>query len=211
MQLLDVCGSKGCLSSTSPAFRRKLVDVAQAIGAHPDHLATVIAFETAGTFSPSIKNPYSSATGLIQFIGPTARKLGTTTGQLAAMSAVEQMDYVRKYFSELLKGPYPTLDRLYLTVFSPAFRDRPLDSVAYRAPSAAYEQNKNFDRDGKGFFTVRDITTQVRGIYNRAQSKPRVDVPPGSPLSAVVAVAAVGVAGIWAYAYRDELAKAFKG
>jgi hypothetical protein len=206
--LLDVCGSKGCLSThTTPAFRRKLVEVARAIGTDPDYLSTVIAFETAGTFDPAIKNPYSSATGLIQFIGPTARKLGTTTDALAQMSPEQQLDYVYLYFAELLKGPYPTLDRLYLTVFSPAFRDRPLDSIAYQAPSKEYEQNRGFDPSGRGYFTVGDITSAVRGIYNRAQSKPRVPVPGSSALSLVVAGAAIGVIGLYTYIFRDDLNK----
>lgn len=40
----------------------------------------------------------SGATGLIQFMPATAQGMGTTTAALAAMSAVQQLDYVQRYF-----------------------------------------------------------------------------------------------------------------
>jgi hypothetical protein len=47
-----------------------------------------MAFEKGETFSPCVKNPGSSATGLIQFMSSTAKSLGTTTNDLCKMSAV---------------------------------------------------------------------------------------------------------------------------
>jgi hypothetical protein len=55
-----------------------------------------MAFETGETFSPSIKNKASGATGLIQFMRSTAKGSGTTTAALAEMTAVDQLDFVEK-------------------------------------------------------------------------------------------------------------------
>ncbi|WP_204321972.1 hypothetical protein, partial [Streptococcus pneumoniae] len=87
-----------------------IIAVAQAIGANPNDLAAVISFETAGSFSPSIRNPKGSATGLIQFMqytdgtgnDKTPRDQwdywGMTRSQFGSLSFTEQMKYVEKYF-----------------------------------------------------------------------------------------------------------------
>jgi hypothetical protein len=60
-----------------------------------------MAFETGGTFSPSQKNAAgSSVIGLIQFMSTTAKNLGTSTSELAKMTAVEQLNYVEKYLKQ---------------------------------------------------------------------------------------------------------------
>ena len=82
-------------------FAQKIKQVAANINADPIDLATLISFETAGTFSPSIRGPVvkgrGRAVGLIQFMSSTAAELGTTSEALAQMSQVEQMDYVERY------------------------------------------------------------------------------------------------------------------
>jgi len=86
------------LEHTTEAFRRKLIRIADRRGLNPSFLAAVIAFETGRfPFSPSAKNPFSGATGLIQFMKPTANHLGTTQEKLAQMTAVEQLDYGEAY------------------------------------------------------------------------------------------------------------------
>ncbi|HBC04295.1 MAG TPA: hypothetical protein DC015_08915, partial [Aequorivita sp.] len=54
----------------------KLNSVAANLGIDVNWLMAVINFESAGTFSPSIQNKYSGATGLIQFMPSTAKSLG---------------------------------------------------------------------------------------------------------------------------------------
>ena len=76
------------------AFKGKVVEISQALAIDPNDLMAVMAFETGRSFSPSVKNPHSSATGLIQFMDATAQGLGTTTDKLSEMSAVEQLGYV---------------------------------------------------------------------------------------------------------------------
>ncbi|EAR15442.1 hypothetical protein RB2501_13979 [Robiginitalea biformata HTCC2501] len=110
----------------------------------------VINFETAGTFSTSIKNPFSGATGLIQFMPATASSLGTSTTQLAAMSFTEQLDFVEKYYRPYKQRIRGFVD-LYLATFFPAAIGKP-DSWVLSAPgisaSKIAEQNPVFAESG---------------------------------------------------------------
>lgn len=105
-------------------------------------------FETAGTFSPSIKNPNSSATGLIQFMSSTAKALGTTTADLAKMSNVQQLDYVYRYLKPYSGRMVDWLD-VYLAVFYPAAMGKPdsyritCDKIARDNP--VFDLNKDLD------------------------------------------------------------------
>lgn len=106
---------------------RRIVEVAQRTGPHPYDLANLIAFESGYTFSPSIQNPDSGATGLFQFLSGTARKLGTTIEALAAMTAVDQMQWVEKYLmrarngegDDKTPGPLDTFQSLAMSVHYP--------------------------------------------------------------------------------------------
>src|SRR5215203_1006885 len=72
-------------------------------------LMACMAWESGRSFDPGKKNlAGSGATGLIQFMPSTAKALGTTVAKLAAMSPVEQLNYVWKYFKGY-KGKLKTL------------------------------------------------------------------------------------------------------
>lgn len=86
------------LFDKEPDFLPKLKAMAVERQMNPDHILNAMAVETSGTFNPAIKNPTSSASGLIQFMAQTARELGTTTEKLRAMTATQQLDYVFRYF-----------------------------------------------------------------------------------------------------------------
>lgn len=124
---------------------REIVKVAARVGAHPFDLANLINFETAGTFSPSVKNRISGATGLIQFMPKTARSLGTTTESLARMGQVEQMFWVEKYLKQFRKDK-GTVQALFMSVFYPKAMSWPLDK---EFPSIVQKSNP-------GINTVRD-------------------------------------------------------
>ena len=94
---------KNLVERTTPEFRRKLYQVAIDVGIPPGELASLMGFESSWTWSPSVRNPSGGATGLIQFMPSTAKMLGTTTDQLAAMSAVQQLDYVKAYLARMPK------------------------------------------------------------------------------------------------------------
>jgi len=124
-------------------FAQKIKQVAANINADPIDLATLISFETAGTFSPSIRGPVvkdrGRAVGLIQFMPETSRELGTTSEALAQMSQVEQMDYVERYLVKRgFKGG--TLKQLYSTVFAGHPNARGSISDGYHTLDSAVER-----------------------------------------------------------------------
>lgn len=188
--------------------RSALVAAANKLGINPDWLATVISFETAGTFSPSIVNRAGSgAFGLIQFMPTTAKNiLGTATTDEAvrigkAMSFGEQLNrMVIPYFSG---RKMTSLEDVYLAVFYPAAMNKAGSYVIGAAPGVVYTQNAGFDKAGKGFITRDDVTSKLRSLYQSAGGRITVQ-------TAVVAQAVFGFAVtaglIWMFA-RKQLEK----
>jgi hypothetical protein len=131
-----------------------------------------MAFETGRTFNPGIQNSIG-ATGLIQFIRPTAIGLGTTTDQLRTMTRVEQMDWVLKYFKAgpIRKLSSVTLEDLYMAILWPAAVGKSNDYVLFSSPSKAYEQNKGLDLNKDGNITKAEAAAKVRNqlSYIRTQ------------------------------------------
>lgn len=112
-------------------FIAKVNQISGWLGYVPSWLMLVMYSETAGTFSASIKNPYSSATGLIQFMDSTAKELGTTTANLAMMNRVQQLDFVYKYYKMWQGRGKVAKDYadLYLITFYPYAVGKPDDYV----------------------------------------------------------------------------------
>lgn len=139
-----------------------IAEVASRIGVNPNDLAAVISFETAGTFSPSIKNPKSSATGLIQFMsgsgGTKGKYYGMSRGAFASLSFEEQMIYVEKYFKE--RGfrsdkPRDVADT-YTAVTGYGYRDIP----KYNARGVridAYHLNRVWDSNKDGYIAKGEM------------------------------------------------------
>jgi hypothetical protein len=133
-----------------------LNEVSAALGiSNPDWLKKLINFETAGTFSPTIKNPNSSARGLIQFINSTSRGLGyldsydlvTKNPTFVTQIRGPVQDYLRPY------SPFRTEQSLYLSVFYPAYRNKPLST-----PFPDYVLKNN-----PGIRTPQDYINKIRG------------------------------------------------
>lgn len=144
----------------SSAFISKVKDISSTLGIPPEWLMIVMNFETGGSFSPSVRNPNSSATGLIQFMDKTAKDLGTTTAALAQMTNVQQLDYVFKYLDRVQRsyGSFNHLVDLYLAVFYPASID---DGLEYIYPNSVYAVNKGFDLDKDGRISKAEIQNKI--------------------------------------------------
>jgi hypothetical protein len=144
-------------------FKAKLIQTAANIGVNANFLSAVIDWETAGTFNPSIQNPISNATGLIQFMPTTAAELGTTINALKNMSGVEQLNYVEKYFKlSYNKNKVKTnFTDFYLIIFYPAANGKPSN---YLFPSIVYAQNPAF-HTSKGYFTKLDLENTLKKKY----------------------------------------------
>jgi hypothetical protein len=110
------------------------------------------------TFDPASENPTSKAVGLIQFTATTAASLGTTTAKLKTMSAVEQLDWVQKYFQRY-KGKLSSVEDTYLAVFYPALMGKPDTDML---PQAYYAGNKGFDKNNDGNITRGEIAEYVK-------------------------------------------------
>lgn len=150
----------------SAEFCDRIREIADSLGTDPNYLMACIAFESGETFSPAIKNAAGSgATGLIQFMPGTAQALGTTTEELASMTAEEQLDYVEEYFLPS-SGKLTTLEDVYMAILWPAAVGKPLDYVLFEKDDPEhprrYIQNAGLDFDQDGIITKAEAAGKVR-------------------------------------------------
>lgn len=150
-------------------FKEKIVQVSDNLDIDPNWLMAVINSESG--FNPMAVNPYSSATGLIQFLPSTASGLGTSTSALKNMDRVEQLYYVEKYL-EPYKNNITGYTDLYLAVFYPAAMDKP---ASWAFPQSIYAGNAIVDVNNDGKITVRDFR---KWIYKKVPKEwwPRLAV-----------------------------------
>jgi hypothetical protein len=154
-------------------FIEKVKTVATSLHCSYIDLLCCMAFESGKTFDPGVRNRQSGATGLIQFMRKTAEGLGTTTDALAAMSRVEQMDWVLKYFKAgpIAKLSAVTLEDLYMAILYPVAVGKPNDFPLFSSPSKNYEQNKGLDLNKDGTVSKAEAASKVRDqlTYIRTQ------------------------------------------
>jgi AraC-like DNA-binding protein len=81
--------------SSNDAFQKKLEEVAKRLKVSKADLMGIMKHESG--LNPHAVNPYTGATGLIQFMPTTAKRLGTSVQELRNMSAIEQLNYVEKF------------------------------------------------------------------------------------------------------------------
>ena len=151
-------------AKVSSEFRRRVRDLCDDLEINPDHLMACIAFESAETFRPDIRNGAGSgATGLIQFMPATAKGLGTSTDELAAMTAVEQLEFVRRYFRPY-RGKLSTLADVYMAILWPRGIGKPADWVLWDSETrpTTYRQNAGLDLNRDGVITKAEAAAKVR-------------------------------------------------
>ncbi len=83
-------------------IKERIKGVSTRLGIDPNWLMAVMHFESR--LNPGAVNPYSGATGLIQFMPQTAKSLGTTTEALKTMGFAGQLPYVERYYARMLPG-----------------------------------------------------------------------------------------------------------
>jgi hypothetical protein len=140
------------------AFIAKVIDISNKLGIDPNWLMAIMDLETGGRFTANITNSLGY-TGLIQFGEDSARSLGTTTAKLRAMSAVEQLDYVYKYFLPH-KDKLNTFVDTYLQVFFPVAVGKGDDFlIESRGLSATKigSANKGLDNNKDGVIHVWEV------------------------------------------------------
>jgi len=171
------------IENVTQAFIDKLQGMSAINGWDPFGIASVISFESG--FSTVAKNPKSTATGLIQFTEQTAKGLGTSIPALMSMSAIDQLDYVGKYFQKYLTK-IPTRYEDYELVVLGSGKSHligasddaivydgrdPDERSAYLGNGAVFDNPNHISMktagrnwqpsDGKGYFTVGDVRREV--------------------------------------------------
>lgn len=147
----------------SGAFANKVIDISKRLDFNPNWLMQVIKFESAGSFSPS-KTNHIGCVGLIQFCPDVPRGSYKTFGsekvsmeRLKNMSALEQLDYVEKYYKPFSARITRYVD-LYLLTILPISVGKPDDFVMEAKNISAQkfaQQNPAFGK--KDRVTVGDI------------------------------------------------------
>lgn len=154
-------------AKVSATFRQKVEEICWRIAiSDPSWLMACMAFESAETFSPSIINRAGSgAVGLIQFMPGTAAALGTTTEDLARMTAEQQLDFVRLYF-EPWAGRLHNLGDVYAAILYPSMIGKPDGAVIFdsRDPHhpKRYLENRGLDLNHDGKILRGEITARVQ-------------------------------------------------
>lgn len=149
----------------TPAERTAVFDTCDRLDVPPDNLMGCMAWESAETFSPKVRNAAGSgATGLIQFMPSTARSMGTTVEKLAAMTFIEQLAYVERYFKPY-RGRLRTLSDLYMAILWPRGVGKAESYALFvkgQKPTALYDQNRGLDVNKDGIITKAECTAKVQ-------------------------------------------------
>ena len=167
--------------SINDAFQKKLEEVAKRLKVSKSDLLGIMKHESG--LNPHAVNPYTRATGLIQFMPSTAKRMGTSVEALKNMSAIEQLDYVEKFYKPIA-GKAKDIGDLYMFTFLPAVVGKPDNyvigskgsgkSIYGLSQDALYRQNAAFDKDKKGYYTVGDVKARI-AKYSTSKGKLKED------------------------------------
>jgi len=125
-----------------------LVKVAAELKTDPAWLANAIQGESR--WNPAARNPSTGATGLIQFMPSTARRLGTTTAAIGRMSRLQQLPLVFAFLKPYI-GRMNSQRDVYLAIFYPRFIGKP-EATAF--PAKVPAQNP-------GIYRIRDLVAKM--------------------------------------------------
>lgn len=133
-----------------------LVELGRQIDADPAWLANTIQWESR--WNPAAYNRGSGASGLLQFMPATAKRLGTTAAEIRAMTAAEQMRFIAAYFRPFSGRLRSQLDA-YMAVFYPAAVGKGPD---YRFPARVEKQNPGI-RSAADYARKADAVARLAG------------------------------------------------
>lgn len=152
------------------AFRNKVKSIATNQKLDPNWYMAIMALETGESFDPAQPNGAGgSARGLIQFMPQVARELGTTSQELVMMTAVQQLDYVEKYFNKY-RSNIRTFADMYMAVLWPIATSWSLDKVIWDkdgSTAAQYRANSGLDIDKDGKITKLEAFTRVQQRFEK--------------------------------------------
>lgn len=152
-------------------FYRRVEEWCEKKGYFPNAASALMScmhFESAGTFSPTIRNKGgSNYYGLIQFGTAAAKDLGYTLPQVIAMSQMEQLELVFKYFEmwERRGKKITQLEDFYLCILYPAAVGKKADATLWVDGTTVYRQNSGFDKNRDGKITIGEISQTLYDTY----------------------------------------------
>jgi hypothetical protein len=154
-------------------FERMVQNICRILEINPNWLMMVMWSESRlnaqavnkqpGDSESALERAAKRATGLIQFMPNTAINLGTTNKALYAMSAIDQLNYVYKYFKPWT-GKIKNYFDLYFVTFFPGAMGKPDDYILQtKKISAALiaKQNPGFDINKDSKVTVGEIKRKM--------------------------------------------------
>lgn len=111
------------------------------------------------------KNPYSTATGILQFTKSTAKLLGTSISAIKRMNRTQQVRYVYKYFliGKEKYGNYQSLTQMYIFALLPnqtPYHNKP-NHILMKKGDLYYAGNSGLDTDKNGSVQVFEITNRI--------------------------------------------------
>ena len=170
------------IARTSPAFRAGLYQLGQRHGWNVDAIAAVISSESGFDASARNSQPGQTATGLLQWIDSTSRRIfNMPSSAIANLSAEQQLPLVEKWFKTTLgDGLFRPVD-YYLVGWGarPGLSD---DYVLATKGQRTYELNKALDVDSNDRITVSDLRRKVENVLASAGGERVGAAPfPGSP------------------------------
>lgn len=155
-------------ASYRTAFIAKVILIAGRLKINPNWLMLIMYFETAGTFSASKFNAKKTYVGLLQFGKIAANDMGTTVLKLSRMTAIQQLDYVEKYykmwFRYLKLSSVKTFVDFYLITLFPSKVNKGHQAVieSKSIPAVAFARaNKSFKPNAKGVITVGEVNRVI--------------------------------------------------
>ncbi len=175
------------ITRTTAEFRNELVALGERLDIDPNAIAAVMSIESG--FKPAAKNPFAGAVGLIQFMPFLLRAWGTTPEAVEAMSAVEQLKLVERYYRNASYDDDP--GTLYMLTFMPAAAYLPDNYVLGAKDSTEtrwglsmhkiYSQNFGLDLDKDGDIEVGEVKKLARDRYASAKARGVYDPPINVP------------------------------
>lgn len=147
-------------------FLLGVLEVSALLRINPEWLMTVMWAESR--LNPQAQNPYTKATGLIQFMPATARGLNTTVDELYRMTNVKQLSFVYAYFKGYA-GRLKSVYDLYRVTFFPISLGKPNSWIFQTKQLSAgllAKQNPAIDinKDGKidGYEFERYVASHIK-------------------------------------------------
>lgn len=170
-------------------FVEKVVSIAKYLEIEPDWLMLVMNSES-GLDSKAVNfgckksggSASTCAVGLIQFMPKTSKGklLNTTNTALYNMTAVQQLDYVKKYYSPF-KNKITSFYDLYLATFYPVAMGKPKSYIIGSERGLDYakkvaSQNQIIDVDKNGLIDMKDWKKYIDGKIAKSNlNKKEVD------------------------------------